>query len=54
MNKYIVSLNLIKYYVMLCYVMLMVDLILLIIIEDVMCCLYELCFELGKLELCKL
>jgi hypothetical protein len=44
MNRYIVSLILIKY-----YVMLIVSLILLFMIKDVMCCLYELCFDAGKL-----
>jgi len=44
MNKCIVSLILIK-----CYVMLIVSLILFLMIEDVMCCLCELCFDAGKL-----
>jgi hypothetical protein len=44
MNRCIVSLILIK-----CYVMLIVSLILLFMIKDVMCCLCELCFDAGKL-----
>jgi hypothetical protein len=44
MNKYIISLILIKY-----YVMLIVGLILLFIIKNIMCCLYKLCFDAEKL-----
>jgi len=44
MNKSIISLILIK-----CYVMLIVGLILLFIIENIMCCLYKLCFDVEKL-----
>jgi hypothetical protein len=44
MNKCIISLILIKFYVMLIF-----GLILLIMIEDVMCCLCELYFEAKKL-----
>ena len=43
-NKCIVSLILIKY-----YIMLIVSLILLLMIKDIMCCLCELCFDVGKL-----
>jgi hypothetical protein len=43
-NRCVVNYFLIKY-----YVILMVGIILLIMIEDVMCCLYELCFEIEKL-----
>jgi hypothetical protein len=43
MNRYIVSLILIKY-----HVMLIVGLVLLLMIED-MCCLCELCFDAGKM-----
>jgi hypothetical protein len=44
MNRSIISLILIKY-----CVILMTDLILLLMIEDIMCCLCELCFVVGKL-----
>jgi hypothetical protein len=44
MNKCIISLILIKFYVMLIF-----GLILLIMIEDVMCCLCEWYFEAQKL-----
>ena len=44
MNRYIVSLILTKY-----HVMLIVGLVLLLMIEDVMCCLCELCFDAGKM-----
>jgi hypothetical protein len=44
MNRYIVSLFLTKY-----HVMLIVGLVLLLMIEDVMCCLCELCFDAGKM-----
>jgi len=44
MNKCTVSLILIK-----CYIMLIVSLILLLMIKDVMCCLCELYFDVGKL-----
>jgi hypothetical protein len=44
MNRCIISLILIK-----CCVILMAGLILLLMIEDVMCCLCELCFVVGKL-----
>jgi len=44
MNKCIITLILIKF-----YVMLIIGLILLIMIEDVMCCLCELYFEAQKL-----
>jgi hypothetical protein len=43
-NKCIVSLILIKY-----YIMLIVSLILLLMIKYIMCCLCELCFDVGKL-----
>jgi hypothetical protein len=43
-NRCIVSLILIKY-----CVILIVSLILLLIIEDIMCCLCELCFDARKL-----
>jgi len=44
MNKCIINLILIK-----CCVILMAGLILLLMIEDVICCLRELCFVVGKL-----
>jgi len=44
MNRCIASLILIK-----CYVMLIVNLILLFMIKDDMCYLCELCFDAGKL-----
>jgi hypothetical protein len=44
MNKCIVSLILIKF-----YVMLIIDIILLLMIEDVIYCLCKLCFDVGKL-----
>lgn len=44
MNKCIVNLILVKF-----YVMLIIDIISLLMIEDVICCLCELCFDVGKL-----
>jgi len=46
MNTCIVSLTLIK-----CHVIVIVGLILLLIIEDVMYCLYKLCFDIEKLAI---
>ena len=46
MNTFIVSLTLIK-----CYVIVIVGLILLLMIEDVMYCLYKLCFDVEKLTI---
>jgi hypothetical protein len=46
MNTCIVSLTLIK-----CYVIVIVGFILLFMIEDVMYCLYKLCFDVEKLTI---